>query len=101
MRITPCLLLAILVLPALPAAADCTATRIGTYTFYSCSDGRSGSATQIGNTTFYQGNDGSAGSSTRLGSYEYYLDATPARSERPQESNDWGALGRRPFDDYE
>ena len=73
----------LVLLAASPAAADCTTTRIGSYSYYNCDDGRSGTSTHIGNYTYYSGNDGSSGTSTRIGQFEYYHDATPPRSDRP------------------
>ena len=74
----------LVLLAASPAAADCTTTRIGRYTYYNCSDGRSGTSTQIGNYTYYNDSDGSSGTSTRIGQLEYYHDAPPPRAERPR-----------------
>jgi hypothetical protein len=55
----------LILLAAAPAAADCTTTHIGSFTYYNDADG-------------------SSGSSMRIGQFEYYHQATPPRSERPR-----------------
>jgi hypothetical protein len=91
------LLFCIVLLAASPAAANCTTTRIGSNTFYQCSDGRSGSSTTIGNSTFYNGNDGSSGSSTRIGNDEFYYQATPPKSERLPSGEAYDANRSQPW----
>ncbi len=74
----------LILLAAAPAAADCTTIDLGSFTYYDCDDGRSGSSNRIGSFTFYNDDDGSSGSSMRIGPFEYYHQATPPRSERPR-----------------
>jgi hypothetical protein len=86
---------AIALLPTTGFAQSCTSSRLGSYSYASCSDGNYATTTRLGNSYYTDYSDGNYATTTRLGN-SYYTDysdgsyATTTRLGNSYYTDYWG-----------